>query len=62
MTASTTPCGATFGTAIGAGHVCRCTRTSPHTADGTYPQAHGCPCMNWWPQPRDLARQQEKIR
>jgi len=59
MTAPATPCDTTFGTAIGAGHACRCTRTSPHTADGTYPEAHGCPCGNWWPQHNDLIRQQE---
>ncbi len=62
MTSSKPQCGVAFGTAIGAGHICRCTRTARHTADGTYEQAHGCPCMNWWPQPGDLDRQQESIR
>ncbi|MGW8431400.1 hypothetical protein ACWGJ9_09760 [Curtobacterium citreum] len=62
MTAKQTPCGATFGTAISAGHGCNCVRTTPHTADGTLTEAHGCPCGNWWPQPADLTRQQETIR
>ena len=56
------PCGDVFGTAIGAGHVCRCTRTTPHTADGTLDEAHGCPCMNWWPRQSDIQRQQESVR